>query len=201
MQRLSLLITFIFLLKTTLSQAQTEGWTSSCTPDDPSVSEVMIDACGTDEYKSEYLVLKTNNKPFDIRNFGLNVINPTNNAFIGSIAVQNNNLNTNALRLLNDAAGMVCKYGTVFRDAFQTPYNGIVPPNSTILLFNNKDSTDVTYLSPGELQRLCGSKVFVVFGTITAQSRGVSIFRNYPQNGSCGTSGCLRQIQFRFGGC
>ena len=200
MQRLLLLIAFIFILKITLSQAQTEGWTSTCSPDDPSVTEVMIDACGTDEYKSEYLVLKTNNKSFDIRNFGLNVINPTNNAFIGSVAVQNNNLNANALRLLNDAAGAVCGYGTVFRDAFQTPYNGIVPPNSTILLFNNKDSTDVAYLSRGELQRLCGSKVFVVFGTITAQSRGVAIFRNYPQNGSCLPNGCLRQIQFRFGG-
>ena len=200
MQRPLLLLSFIFVLKITLSQAQTEGWTSTCLPDDPSVSEVMIDACGTDEYKSEYFVLKTNNKSFDIRNFGLNVINPTNNAFIGSVAVQNNNLNANALRLLNDAAGAVCGYGTVFRDAFQTPYNGIVPPNSTILLFNNKDSTDVAYLSPGELQRLCGSKVFVVFGTITAQSRGVAIFRNYPQNGSCLPNGCLRQIQFRFGG-
>ncbi len=200
MPRILLLITFIFILKITLSQAQTEGWTSTCSPDEPSVSEVMLDACGADEYKSEYLVLKTNNKPFDIRNFGLNVINPTNNAFIGSVVVQNNNVNADALRLLNNAVGAVCGYSTVFRDAFTTPYNGIVPPNSTILLFNNKDSTDVTYLSIGELQRLCGSKVFVVFGTITAQSRGVSIFRNYPQNGSCGTTGCLRQIQFRFGG-
>lgn len=200
MQRLLFLI-FLFLMSNfLLSNAQTEGWTSTCSADDPSVSEIMIDACGTDEYKSEYVVLKSGNKSFDIRNLGMNVINPTNNAFIGSVTVQNNNLNADALRRLNDAAGAVCGYGTVFRDAFHTPYDGIVPPNSTILLFNNKDSTDVSYLSVGELRRLCGSKVFVVFGTINAQSRGVSIFRNYPQNGSCGTTGCLRQVQFRFGG-
>ncbi len=199
MQRLSLLITFIFVLKITLSHAQTEGWTSACSQDDPSVSEVMIDAC-SNEFRSEYVVLKTGNKPFDVRNLGMNVINPTNNAFVGSASVQNNNLNANALRLLNEAAGTVCGYGTVFRDVFQAPYNGVVPPNSTILFFNNKDSTDVSYLSPNELRRLCGSKVFTVFGTINPQSPNVSLFRNYPQNGSCGTTGCLRQIQFRFGG-
>ncbi len=194
------LVCFFLFFKTTFLLSQTEGWTSTCSPDDPSVSEIMIDACGTDEYKSEYSVLKTGNKAFDIRNLSLNVINPFNNAFIGSVSVQNNALNADALTRLNSAVAAVCGYGTVFRDAFHTPYDGVVPPNSTILFFNNKDSTDVAYLSTGELSRLCGSKVFVVFGTINAQSRGVSIFRNYPQNGSCGTTGCLRQIQFRFGG-
>ena len=176
-----------------------EGWTSTCSSDDPSVSEVMIDAC-SNEFRSEYSVLKTGNKALDVRNLGMNVINPTNNAYVGSVTVQNNNTNTDALRLLNDAAFTTCGYGTVFRNAFDTPYNGIVPPNSTILFFNNKDSTDVSFLSTGELRRLCGSKVFVVFGTIASQSPGVNLFRNYPQNGSCGTTGCLRQIQFRFGG-
>ncbi len=199
MNRFLLSISFFFLLKITLSHAQTEGWTSSCSPDDPSVSEVMIDAC-SNEFRSEYSVLKTGNKPFDVRNLGLNVINPTNNAYVGSVTVQNNNANADALRLLNDAAFTTCGYGTVFRNAFSAPYNGILPINSTILFFNNKDSTDVSYLSTGELRRLCGSKVFVVFGTIASQSPGVNLFRNYPQNGSCGTTGCLRQIQFRFGG-
>ena len=199
MQRLIIITSFLFLLKITLAQAQTEGWTSTCSTDDPSVSEVMIDACG-DEFKSEYVILKTGNKSFDIRNFVMSVVNPTNNAFVGSVSVQNNNYNAEAIRRLNEAATTTCGYGTVFRDAFHTPYDGIVPPNSTILVFNNKDSTDVTYLSPGELSRLCGSKVLVVFGTLNPQSRGVSIFRNYPQNGSCAPSGCLRQIQFQFGG-
>ncbi len=179
--------------------AQTDGWTSTCPPTTPSVSEVMIDACG-DEFQSEYLILRTKSAPFDIRNFSFQVTNPFNAAFVGSVAIANNAVNTDALRLLNEAAGATCGYGTVFRNAFSTAYNGIIPPNSVVLVFNNKDSTDVAYLSPNALSRLCGSKVFVVFGTLTAQSRGVSIFRNYPQNGSCGTTGCLRKIDFQFNG-
>ena len=179
--------------------AQTDGWTSTCPATYPSVSEVMIDACG-DEFRSEYVVLRTKSADFDIRNFGLSVSNPFNSAFIGSVAVTNNSANADALQALNTSAGAACGYGTVFRNAFSAPYNGIIPPNSTVLVFNNRDSTDVTYLSPDALSRLCGSKVFVVFGTLTAQSRGVSIFRNYPQNGSCGTTGCLRKIDFAFNG-
>lgn len=181
------------------SIAQTDGWTSTCPTTYPSVSEVMIDACG-DEFKSEYIVLRTKSSSFDVRNFGLSVSNPFNSAFIGSVAITNNSANSDALQRLNEAANSTCNYGTVFRNAFSAPYNGIVPPNSTILIFNNKDSTDVSYLSPSALSRLCGSKVFVAFGTLTAQSRGVSIFRNYPQNGSCGTTGCLRKIEFAFNG-
>ncbi len=179
--------------------AQTDGWTSTCPATYPSVSEVMIDACG-DEFRSEYVVLRTKSADFDIRNFGLSVSNPFNSAFIGSVAVTNNSANADALQALNTSAGAACGYGIVFRNAFSAPYNGIIPPNSTVLVFNNRDSTDVTYLSPDALSRLCGSKVFVVFGTLTAQSRGVSIFRNYPQNGSCGTTGCLRKIDFAFNG-
>ncbi len=191
--------TFLLAAFMPLAVAQTDGWTSNCPPAYPSVSEVMIDACG-DEFRSEYVVLRTNLAPFDIRNFGLSVSNPFNSAFIGSVVVTNNSANVAALQALNTAAGAACGYGTVFRNAFSTPYNGIIPPNSTVLVFNNRDSTDVTYLSPDALSRLCGSKVFVVFGTLTAQSRGVSIFRNYPQNGSCGTTGCLRKIDFAFNG-
>jgi gliding motility-associated-like protein len=182
-----------------LAVAQTDGWTSTCSPTTPSVSEVMIDACG-DEFQSEYVILKTKSIAFDIRNFGFEVTNPFNAVFVGSVAVTNNSVNDDALKLLNEAAGAACGYGTVFRNAFSASYNGIIPPNSTVLLFNNRDSTDVTYLSPNVLNRLCGSKVFVVFGTLTPQSRGASVFRNYPQNGSCGTTGCLRQIDFKFNG-
>jgi gliding motility-associated-like protein len=182
-----------------LAAAQPDGWTSTCSATTPSVSEVMIDACG-DEFQSEYVVLRTKTAPFDVQNFGLEVTNPFNGAFVGSVAIANNNTNTDVLRLLNEAAGATCGYGTVFRDVFSKAYNGIIPPNSTILVFNNRDSTDVSYLVPDVLKRLCGSKVFVAFGTLTPQSRGAAIFRNYPQNGSCGTTGCLRKIDFKFGG-
>jgi gliding motility-associated-like protein len=178
---------------------QTDGWTSSCPPTYPAVSEVMIDACG-DEFQSEYVVLRTKTAPFDIRNFSFQVTNPYNSSFVGSVAIANNSINADAMQALRDASGAACGYGTVFRDAFSAPYNGIITPNSTVLVFNNKDSTDVAYLSANALSRLCGSKVFVVFGTLTAQSRGVSIFRNYPQNGSCGVTFCLRKIEFKFNG-
>jgi gliding motility-associated-like protein len=182
-----------------VSVAQTDGWTSTCPPTYPTVSEVMIDACG-DEFQSEYVVLRTKTASFDIRNFSYQVTNPFNSSFIGSVGITNTTVNADAFQLLKEAAGATCGYGTVFRNPFSAPYNGIIPPNSTVLVFNNQDSTDVSYLSPNALRQLCGSKVFVVFGTLTAQSRGVSIFRNYPQNGSCGVTGCLRQIDFKFNG-
>ncbi len=196
--------TYFFLATCLPFAGAQDGWTSTCPPTYPTVSEVMIDACGDtarsdSEFRSEYVILRTKTAPFDIRTFSFRVTNPTSMAFIGSVIVADNSVNTNALRTLNQAAGAACGYGTVFRDAFAAPYNGIIPPNSTVLVFNNKDSTDVTYLDANALNRLCGSKVFVVFGTLTPQSRGVSIFRNYPQNGSCG-SGCFRKIEFKFNG-
>ena len=193
------LITFFFLFNMIPSFNQTEGWSSSCSTNTPSVSEVMTDACG-DEFKSEYVVLRTGNQPFDISKFGMQVINPTNNAFVGAVTIQKGNINNDALQTLSAAAGAVCPFGTVFRDVFAPPYNGVVPANSAILFFNNKDSTDVGYLSPNTLTSLCGSKVFVAFGDLRPQSRGASIFRNYPQNGACGNGGCLREIQFQFEG-
>jgi gliding motility-associated-like protein len=189
----------LFFLLTAFARAQTDGWTSSCSPDNPSVLEVMVDACGADEFRSEYVILRTGNAPFDIRQFNMTVTNPLSTAFIGAVSVQNGNLNAAALQKLNESAQRACAYGTVFRHIFSDPYNGIVPQNATILLFTNKDSTDVSYLSPNSLALLCGSKVFVGFGTIRPQSPGVSIFRNYPQNGFCGT-GCYRQIAFSFNG-
>lgn len=196
--------TFLLAAFMPLAVAQNDGWTSTCPPTYPSVSEVMIDACGDtsrsdNDFRSEYVVLRTNAASFDVRTFALRVTNASTSTFIGSVAVANNSLNANALQALNDAAGSACGYGTVFRNAFAAPYDGIIPPNSTVLIFNNQDSTDVSYLSPNELRRLCGSKVFVVFGKLTPQSRGVSIFRNYPLNGACGSS-CFRKIEFTFNG-
>jgi gliding motility-associated-like protein len=194
-----ILASFFFTLNLIPLFSQTEGWTTTCPSNTPSVSEVMVDACGN-EFQSEYVILRTGNQPFDISKLALKVINPTNNAFVGDVAIGKGNLNAEALRLLTLAAGTVCPYGTVFRNVFDAPYNGVVPENAAILFFVNKDSTDVAYLSPNTLTDLCGSKVFVAFGDLHPQSRGASIFRNYPQNGSCGNGGCLREIQFQFDG-
>jgi gliding motility-associated-like protein len=194
---LSLIVIAFFAHLTTLS-AQTEGWSTTCTPNmTPSVSEVMVDACGN-EFRSEYVILRTRDAAFDVRDFALRVSNPQTSANVGAVSIISNTLNINALQALNAAAGASCAYGTVFRNAFDQPYNGIIPPNSAILIFNNKDSTEVTP-NPQVIARLCGSKVFVVFGVLNPQSPGTSIFRNYSPNGSCGTGGCLRKIEFKLG--
>jgi gliding motility-associated-like protein len=193
-------VLFFLLLCKIQSFSQSEGWASSCLSNTPKVSEIMIDAYGTDEFYSEYIILRTGNQPFNIKNLSYKVINPFNNAFIGSVKIEDNNTNYVALNQLTSGVGNNCRFGTVFRDVFAMPYNGIVPPNSAILIFNNKDSVDLSYLPSNAFASLCGSKVFVAFGTIKAQSPGVSIFRNHPRNGSCGTTGCLRQIQFQFEG-
>lgn len=190
----------IILLMPIWCFSQTEGWTSLCNPNLPGVTEVMIDAYGNDEFYSEYLILRVGEQPFNVRNLNIRVINPTNNAFIGSIQVMDNSVNNSALTTLNSAVGTTCTYGTVFRDVFSAPYYGIVPPHTAILLFNNKDSVDLSYLPANAFSSLCGSKVLTAFGTIKTQSPGVSIFRNHPRNGSCGNTGCLRQIQVQFEG-
>jgi gliding motility-associated-like protein len=190
---------FFFLFNVSFAFSQTEGWTTTCAANTPSVSEVMVDACGN-EFQSEYVILRNANQPFDIAKMAINVVNPTNNAFIGQVTMSKGNFNNEALQILTAAAGAVCSYGTVFRNIFDPPYNGVVPENGVILFFINKDSTDVAYIDPNTLTALCGSKVFVAFGDLRPQSRGVSLFRNYPQNGSCGAGGCLREIQFYFEG-
>lgn len=179
---------------------QGEGWTRSCLSHLPSVSEVMVDAFGTDEFYSEYLIIRVGEQPFSIENLSFKVINPSNNAFIGSVKIDKYSTHYAALATLNNKIGTICPMGTVFRDAFSEPYYGVIPPHSAILIFNNKDSVDLSYLTDGIFKTLCGSKVFAVFGTIKTQSPGVSIFRNHPRNGSCGTTGCLRQIQFQYEG-
>ena len=183
-----------------LSFCQSEGWSSSCHSNLPTVAEVMIDAYGTDEFYTEYMILRVGDQPFNLRNLNFKVLNPTNNAFIGSVKVEDNSVNGAALTRLTAAVGNSCPYGAVFRDVFSEPYFGIVPPHSAILLFNNKDSVDLSFIQNNAFSSLCGSKVFTAFGTIKTQSPGVSIFRNHPRNGSCGTTGCLRQIQIQFEG-
>ena len=97
----------------------------------------MIDACGKDEFKSEYVILRNGSQNFDIRKYGMNVFNPTNNAPIGKVQIQTGSIFKDALQKLNDAAQNTCGYGTVFRYAFDAPYNGIIPANYPILILNN----------------------------------------------------------------
>ncbi len=179
---------------------QTEGWTSTCTANFPSVVEMMIDACGDDnEFYREYVVLKSGVASFPIQNYNLRVTNPFNNAFVGSVKVEKGFSKPDIIDKLN-AANIPCAYGISFRDIFAAPYYGNVPPNSKILIFNNKDSVDLDFLGSRDLSSLCGSKVFVALGTVRPQSPNTPIFRNFPRNRSCGTTGCLRKAEFQFEG-
>jgi gliding motility-associated-like protein len=179
---------------------QTEGWTSTCMANFPSVVEMMIDACGDDnEFYREYVVLKSGVSSFHIENYNLRVTNPANNAFVGSVKVEKGFSKPDVIDKLN-AANTACGYGISFRDVFAAPYYGNVPPNSKILIFNNKDSVDLDFLGSRDFSSLCGSKVFVALGTVRPQSPNTPIFRNFPRNRNCGTTGCLRKAEFQYEG-
>ena len=195
-----ILITTLYFIYFNKILGQNEGWSPNCLSTLPTVSEIMIDAYGANEFFSEYIVLRVGEYPFDVRNLSFSVINPTNNAFIGSVKIDDYSTNNVSITQLNNKVSSSCFYNNVFRDIFAPPYNGIAPPHSAILVFNNKDSVDLSYLNNSAFESLCGSKVFTAFGTIKTQSPGVSIFRNHPRNGSCGTTGCLRKIQFQLEG-
>jgi hypothetical protein len=186
------------IFNTILLPAQTEGWFTACLNDSPILAELMIDACGNDEFYSEYIIVRTQNAIFNTRNFQMRVENPANGAFVGSVTVIDSSTNQKIIDTLNKRGVGSCVYGISFRDAFTLPYNGFIPANSPVLIFNNKNNTDITNLNDRALSALCGSKVFVIFGTLRPQSPGQPVFRNFPPNNSCGNSGCLREIKLSY---
>jgi gliding motility-associated-like protein len=191
---------FIGLFQPFLIFCQTEGWSNACLNITPKVVEAMIDACGNqEEFFREYVVFKTGNTPYNIHNLAYRVINPFNNAFVGSVKVEDLSTDPTVFERLNAAVSSVCDYGISFRDVLAAPYFGTVPQEATFLVFNNKD-VDLDYLKSNVFPSLCGSKIFVAFGSLNAQSPGSALFRNYPKNRSCGTTGCLRQIDFQYDG-
>jgi gliding motility-associated-like protein len=191
---------FIGLFQPFYIFCQTEGWVNSCLNITPKVVEAMIDACGNqEEFFREYVVFKTGTSPYDIHNLAFKVTNPFNNAFVGSVKIDDLSTDPNIFQRLNAAVSSVCDYGISFRDVLSAPYYGTVPQDATLLVFNNKN-LDLDYLKDNILPTLCGSKVFVALGTLKAQSPGTAIFRNFPKNRSCGTTGCLRRIDFQYDG-
>jgi gliding motility-associated-like protein len=191
---------FLWLFQPLITFCQTEGWSNACLNITPKVVEAMIDACGNqEEFFREYVVFKTGTTPYNIHNLAYRVINPFNNAFVGSVKVEDLSTDPTIFQRLNAAVSSVCDYGISFRDVLAAPYFGTVPQDATILVFNNKD-VDLDYLKNNILPSLCGSKVFVALGTLKPQSPGAALFRNYPKNRFCGTTGCLRQIDFQYEG-
>jgi gliding motility-associated-like protein len=191
---------FIWLFQPIIAFCQTEGWSNACLNITPKVVEAMIDACGNqEEFFREYVVFKTGSTPYNIHNLAYRVINPFNDAFVGSVKVEDLSTDPTIFQRLNDAVSTICDYGITFRDVLAAPYFGTVPQEATFLVFNNKD-VDLDYLKSNVLPSLCGSKVFVALGSLKAQSPGVAIFRNFPKNRSCGNTACFRQIDFQYEG-
>jgi gliding motility-associated-like protein len=191
---------FIGFFHPFLTFCQPEGWTSTCLNIAPKVVEVMIDACGNqEEYFREYVVFKTGETPFNVNKLAYRVINPFNDAPVGSVKVEDLSTDPTIFEKLNSAVNSVCEYGIAFRDAMAAPYFGTVPQDATVLVFNNKE-VDLDYLRSNVLSSLCGSKVFVALGTLKPQSPNTAIFRNFPKTRSCGPNGCLRRIDFQYDG-
>lgn len=191
---------FIGLFQPFFIFCQTEGWVNTCLNITPKVVEAMIDACGNqEEFYREYVVFKTGTSPYNIQNLAYKVTNPFNNAFVGSVKIDDLSTDPTIFQKLNAAVSSVCDYGISFRDVLAAPYFGTVPQDAILLVFNNKD-LDLNYLTNNILPSLCGSKVFVALGTLKSQSPGAAIFRNFPKNRSCGNTGCLRRIDFQYDG-
>jgi len=187
--------TFYLLLASVFSNsvtAQVEGWWRTCISSSPVVHEILINGCGIDA-KSEHVLIKTGKLPFDLKNYHLKVSVANDHTLLGEVVVKPNSSNLTALNYLNNSY-KGCYFGNVFIDAQSQQYSGIIPPESSLLIFNDKVNTDVYYLNEVILKNWCSSKIFVAFGTVFNKLVGSqSLFENYKSSTQC-TSDCLRQI-------
>jgi|GEM_PF-1606825 len=187
--------TFYLLLASVFSNsvtAQVEGWWKTCISSSPVVHEILINGCGFDA-KSEHVLLKTGKAPFDLKNYHLKISVANGHTPVGEVLVQPNSSNLTALNYLNNSY-KGCYFGNVFIDAQSQQYSGIIPPESALLIFNDKNNTDVYYLNEVILKNWCSSKIFVAFGTVFNNVGGKSLFENFIPNNQC-TNMCLRQIE------
>ena len=173
-----------------------ENWTSTCAGALPVVKEIMIHPCGNAS-ASEYEILNTGSNPLKLSDFKI-TSSVLNGASIGSAVFNPGDNNTAAIAQLN-AAVSTCAYSHTFVDVQLTPYWGTVPANVTLIIFNNKDNIDLSYLSANVLSSMCGSKIFVAFATTTSTRSDKTIFPDMSGGGGCGTS-CFAQIDFQFNG-
>ena len=183
-----LFLTSVFINSVT---AQVEGWWRTCMSSSPTVQEILINGCG-DDAKSEHVLLRTGKEPFDLKNYHLKVSIENGHVPLGEVVVQPNSTNVTAVNYLNNAH-KGCYFGDVFIDAQSQQFSGVIPPESAVLIFNNKINTDVYYLNDAILKNWCSSKIFVAFGTVLNSVNGSSLFANYIPSNQC-TNMCLRQI-------
>ena len=185
-----LFLTFFFAKSV---NAQVEGWWHTCMAASPIIQEILIDGCGTDA-KSEHVLLKTGKSSFNLKNYHLKVSNPLLKLNLGEVVIQPNSTNFNALNYLNNSY-KGCYFGDVFVDAQSQQVAGLIPPESSVLIFNDKINTDVYYLNDVVLKNWCSSKIFVAFGTVLNTIPSQSLFKNYTSSGNCLSDDCLRQIE------
>lgn len=185
-------VSSLFFLTTIIAQ---NDWISTCGSRNPHVSQIMIDPCSSTpivENSNEFIILKTGSETFDIRNLRVRIFNTLTNTSAGS--------NTNYFKIpstatkdsiakLNDVYS--CSEGIIFLEGAAAPYNGYIPPYSTILAFNNIPKIDE--LNTASLAAVCGSRVFVVFGVT-----GSNLFYN-NQPVRC-PQGCVRTIYIDYSG-
>ena len=175
---------FIFIINTIVAQS---NWISTCGGETPSLSQIMVDPCGS-EITNEYIIFKTSVAQYDIRNLRVRVFNPQNNVLAGAINNYykvSDSLTRAVVAQLNN--NYPCTIGTVFQEAAAAPFNGIIPPNSTIIAFNNVPNITTLTKDVASIAQACGSRIYVVFGT-----SNVNLFYN-NQPVSC-PNGCVRRI-------
>ncbi len=189
---------FFLLLFTSLTANAQDQWTAGggCNAASPSVVQVMIDACGF-EGTSEFLTIQTGNAPYNFMMGGMTLSvdcpSGTSNATVNLF----NNSNAAAVATLNSAMAPPACPTPIFIDANAPPTNGVVPANTTVLVFPSPNP-DLSYLTPSSLASLCGGlPVYVIFGNYMS---GAALFKNNATL-PCTGCGCERYINVDFGGC
>ena len=136
---------------------------------DPRVVKIQIDACGAVDAPNEFFEFLTGNKSFnlDSNTLSINVFNASNSVVVSNFKAPSSSV----LNFLN-AKAKPCQ--NVFIDPFKPPYNGIIPPNSTVLAFTN-NGVNVDALNSNQ-NALCGrSPIFVLVSTRTGP---IAVFNN-----------------------
>ena len=136
---------------------------------DPRVVKIQIDACGAVDAPNEFFEFLTGNKSFnlDSNTLSINVFNASNSVVVSNFKAPSSSV----LNFLNVKA-KPCQ--NVFIDPFKPPYNGIIPPNSTVLAFTN-NGVNVDALNSNQ-NALCGrSPIFVLVSTRTGP---IAVFNN-----------------------
>ncbi|HLT93999.1 MAG TPA: hypothetical protein VKZ56_05530, partial [Membranihabitans sp.] len=155
---------------------------NSCGNHAPVLDRILIDACTAYE-PDEYIIFHTGSSPLPVQSGNLSIrVYATSNPYVADQWTSN----SSALSQMNQSAN--CGE-PIFIDPFESPYQGVIPPNSNVLAFV-QHSPNFT----GTLSGLCErGAVFVLFGNYH-DGFSSSMFGN-----SC--TDCTRHIEIQLGTC